>query len=145
MTRRGYRGAGLRIEISPDRIQGEFTTRVAELSGQNLRLCYQCGKCSAGCPMAFVMDLLPNQVIRLVQLGLAEDLEGSETAWLCASCLACSVRCPKGIDIARVMEAVRQLSLRKNIDHVDVSHLAPERLAGLPQIALVSGFRKLTS
>ena len=135
----------MRVEISPDKIQGEFAARVAELSGQNLRLCYQCGKCSAGCPMAFVMDLLPNQVIRLVQLGLAEDLEDSETAWLCASCFACSVRCPKGIDIARVMEAVRQLSLRKNIDHVDVSRLAPERLAGLPQIALVSGFRKLTS
>ena len=94
--------------------------------------------------MAFVMDLLPNQVIRLVQLGLAEDLEESETAWLCASCLACSVRCPKGIDIARVMEAVRQLSLRKSRDHIDVARLTPERIGSLPQIALVSGFRKLT-
>ena len=135
----------MKWELSDKALHSDFRRRVEELSGQNLRLCYQCGKCSAGCPMAFVMDLLPNQVIRLVQLGLAEDLEDSETAWLCASCLACSVRCPKGIDIARVMEAVRQLSLRKNIDHVDVSHLAPERLAGLPQIALVSGFRKLTS
>jgi heterodisulfide reductase subunit C len=135
----------LRVEITPEKINGEFATKVADLSGQNVRLCYQCGKCSAGCPMAFVMDLLPNQVIRLVQLGLAEDLEESETAWLCASCFACSVRCPKGIDIARVMEAVRQLSLRKSRDHVDVASLAPDRLASLPQIALVSGFRKLTS
>ena len=135
----------MRVEISPDRIQGEFATRVTELSGQNIRLCYQCGKCSAGCPMAFVMDLLPNQVIRLVQLGFAEDLEDSATAWLCASCFACSVRCPKGIDIARVMEAIRQLSLRKNVDHVDVPRLAPERVAELPQIALVSAFRKMTS
>ncbi len=95
--------------------------------------------------MTFAMDLLPRQVMRLVQLGLDEGLEVSETPWLCASCLTCSVRCPRGIDVARVMEAVRQLSLRKNVDHVDVSQLTPERLGELPQIALVSGFRKLTS
>ncbi len=95
--------------------------------------------------MTFAMDLLPRQVIRHVQLGLAEDLEDSETPWLCASCYTCSVRCPRGIDIARVMEAVRLLSLRKNVDHVDVSRFPPERLGELPQIALVSGFRKLTS
>ena len=63
------------VEISPDRIQGEFASRVAEISGQNVRLCYQCGMCSAGCPMTFVMDLLPRQVMRLAQLGLAERLE----------------------------------------------------------------------
>ncbi len=133
------------VEISPDKIRGEFAARVAEISGQSVRLCYQCGMCSAGCPMTFVMDPLPRQVMRLVQLGLAEDLEDSETPWLCASCFTCSVRCPRGIDVARVMEAIRQLSLRKNVDHIDVSQLPPERLGGLPQIALVSGFRKFTS
>ncbi len=142
--RHGYRRSGLTVEISPDRIRGEFASRIAEISGQNVRLCYQCGMCSAGCPMTFVMDLLPRQVMRLVQLGLAERLEDSETPWLCASCFTCSVRCPRGIDVARVMEAVRQLSLRKNVDHIDLSQLPPEHLGGLPQIALVSGFRKLT-
>lgn len=133
------------VDISPDRIRGEFAARVAEISGQSVLLCYQCGMCSGGCPMTFAMDLLPRQVMRLVQLGLPEGLEDSETPWLCASCLTCSVRCPRGIDVARVMEAIRQLSLRKNVDHIDVSQLPPERLGGLPQIALVSGFRKFTS
>ena len=134
----------MRVRISPASLRGEFSAKVAELSGQDLALCYQCGKCSAGCPMAFAMDLLPTQALRLVQLGLAEEVAECRTIWLCASCLACTVRCPKGIDIARVMEALRLLSLRKNIDFVSPSELGEEVVAELPQIALVSGFRKLT-
>ncbi len=95
--------------------------------------------------MAFAMDMPPRKVLRLAQLGLAEDLQDADTPWLCASCLSCTVRCPRGIDVARVMEAVRQLSLRKSVDHIDVSRLPPEHRGGLPQIALVSGFRKFTS
>jgi heterodisulfide reductase subunit C len=135
----------MRIDLSRERLQSEFVGRVAEISGQDINLCYQCGKCSAGCPMSFAMDLLPNQIIRAVQLGLEEDLASSRTVWLCASCLTCSVRCPKGIDIARVMDAVRQVTLRKSVDYVDPAQMEPEAIADLPQIALVSGFRKLTS
>lgn len=135
----------MRVRISPASLRSEFSAKVAELSGQNLALCYQCGKCSAGCPMAFAMDLLPNQVMRLVQLGLAEEAAECRTIWLCASCLVCTVRCPKGVDIARVMEALRLLSLRRNVDFVCLSEMSPDTIAELPQIALVSGFRKLTS
>ena len=134
----------MRVKLSRSRLRSEFCARVAELSGQDLNLCYQCGKCSAGCPMSFAMDLLPNQVMRLVQLGLDEDIASCKTIWLCASCLACTVRCPKGVDIARVMEALRLLSLRKNIDFVSPSQMSQEAIAELPQIALVSGFRKFT-
>ena len=135
----------MRVQISSKGVQGEFVKRVAELSGQNLNLCYQCGKCSAGCPMSFAMDLLPNQIMRLVQLGLEDDIGKSRTIWLCASCLTCTVRCPKGVDISRVMEALRLITLRKNVDFVEPSKIPPEIIAELPQIALVSGFRKLTS
>ena len=135
----------MRVRISAKDVQGEFVKRVAELSGQNLNLCYQCGKCSAGCPMSFAMDFLPNQIMRLVQLGLEEDIGNSRTIWLCASCLTCTVRCPKGVDISRVMEALRLITLRKNKDFVELSGIPPETIAELPQIALVSGFRKLTS
>jgi heterodisulfide reductase subunit C2 len=135
----------MRVKISATGVQGEFVKKVAGLSGQNLNLCYQCGKCSAGCPMSFAMDLLPNQVMRLVQLGLEEDIANSKTVWLCASCLTCAVRCPKGVDISRVMEALRLITLRKNQDFVALSKMPPETIAEMPQIALVSGFRKLTS
>ena len=135
----------MRIEISSPRIHSEFVKKVSEISEQNLNLCYQCGKCSAGCPMSFAMDLLPNQIMRLVQLGMEEDIANSKTIWLCASCFTCTVRCPKGVDISRVMEALRVIALRKNFDFVELSEITPETIAELPQIALVSAFRKLTS
>jgi len=135
----------MRIEISPRRLQSEFVKKVEEISGQALPSCYQCGKCSAGCPMSFAMDLLPNQIVRLVQLGLEEDIANSKTIWLCASCLTCSIRCPRGVDLARIMEALRLITLRKNINYVEPSRIPQETIADLPQLALVSSFRKLTS
>ena len=134
----------MRVQLSTKGVQGEFVRKVAELSGQNLNLCYQCGKCSAGCPMSHAMDFLPNQIMRLIQLGLKGEIGKSNTIWLCASCLTCAVRCPKGVDISRVMEALRLMTLRKNIDFVEPSKIPPETIAEIPQIALVSGFRKLT-
>ena len=135
----------MRVEISPQRIHSDFVKRVEEISGQSLLSCYQCGKCSAGCPMAFAMDLLPNQVIRLVQMGLEEDIASCKAIWICASCLTCSVRCPRGVDLARVMEALRLITLRKNVDYVELSKIPAPDLTELPQIALVSSFRKLTA
>jgi heterodisulfide reductase subunit C len=134
----------MRVELSSKKLRSNFVKKVAELSGQNLNLCYQCGKCSAGCPMGFAMDILPNQVIRLIQLGLEEDLTTSKTVWLCASCLTCTARCPRGVDLSRVMEAVRLLTLRKNKNYVEPSKMSRDTIADLPQIAMVSAFRKLT-
>jgi len=134
----------MRTELSSKKVRSGFVKKVQELSGQKINLCYQCGKCSAGCPMAAAMDLLPNQVMRLVQLGLDEDIANSKTVWLCASCLTCTARCPKGVDLSKVMEALRLLTLRKNKNYVEPSQMPREEIADLPQIAMVSGFRKLT-
>jgi len=134
----------MRTELSLKKVRSGFVKKVQELSGQKINLCYQCGKCSAGCPMAAAMDLLPNQVMRLVQLGLDEDIANSKTVWLCASCLTCTARCPKGVDLSKVMEALRLLTLRKNKNYVEPSQMPREEIADLPQIAMVSGFRKLT-
>jgi heterodisulfide reductase subunit C len=135
----------MRTYISRKKIRDDFVRKVEELSGQNLLVCYQCGKCSAGCPQVGQMDILPNQVIRLAQLGQKEDLVGSKTIWLCASCLTCNVRCPKGVKIAEVMEAIRQIVLRKRQDHLHIEKLADEQLESLPPIALIASFRKATS
>ncbi len=121
-------------------LSAQFARRVEELSGQSPYRCYQCGKCGAGCPFADSMDILPNQMLRLVQLGDEKVLEAG-APWSCASCLACEVRCPRGVDIAKVMEAVRLLSLRKGETPVAIGRALPERL---PQIALVGISRKMT-
>ena len=88
------------------------------------------------------MDLLPSQIIRLIQLGQFSDVLNSKTIWLCASCFSCSARCPKGVDLAKVMEALRLLLLRKSSNYVELSELDIDE--NLPQIALVSNFRKMT-
>jgi len=121
-----------------------FKDRVTELSGENVDLCFQCGACSSGCPMTQEMDYLPSKIIRMVQLGLEEALE-SKTIWVCTTCFNCEVRCPRGIDIANVMEALRQLVLRKKYNRVNLDELSPEELRDLPQIAIVSNQRKLTA
>ena len=135
----------MRVELSSKKIHSDFVKKVEEISGETLPSCYQCGKCSAGCPMSSAMDLMPNQIIRLVQLGLEDDIANSKTIWLCASCLTCAVRCPRGVDLAKIMEALRLLTLRKNIDRVNISEIPRETVAELPQLALVGSFRKLTA
>jgi heterodisulfide reductase subunit C len=127
------------------KIRNEFVEKIEDLSGEDLSLCYQCGRCSGGCPSSPFMDLLPNQVIRLAQLGRKEELLNCETIWLCASCFTCVVRCPKGFDLAKLMETLRLMLLRQNIDHVEPKKIPEEERAALPQVALVSNFRKTTS
>jgi len=84
--------------------------RVERLAHTRVRDCYQCGKCSAGCPMAEHYDLLPNQLIRLVPLGRVDRAIESEAIWLCVSCMTCTTRCPKSVDCAGVLDALRQIS-----------------------------------
>ena len=134
----------MRVGLSIRKTRGEFIARVEEISGQEILACNQCGKCSAGCPAAMAMDLLPSHVIRLVQLGLEEAL-ASETIWLCASCLTCLSRCPKGVDLPRVMEALRQLVLRKEGDRLELSTLPADFLSDVPQLAIIAGSRKYLS
>jgi heterodisulfide reductase subunit C len=126
-------------------LKDRFITKVEELSGQTISACYQCGRCSGGCPSASFMDLLPNQIMRLTQLGRTGDVLNCRTIWLCASCFTCVIRCPKGVDLARVMEAFRQILLRRNVDYLEPLKIEVKERVNLPQIALVSSFRKLTA
>ncbi|TES85529.1 MAG: disulfide reductase [Candidatus Aminicenantes bacterium] len=135
----------MRINISKRKIKDPFVGKVEELSGQNLLACYQCGKCSAGCPAVSEMDILPNQIIRYAQLGFKDELMRSKSIWICASCFTCNARCPKGINIAEVIEAIRQILLRKSEDHLKVKKLSAAEKGDVPPIAIISSMRKFTS
>lgn len=81
----------------------------------------------------------------MAHFGMKDDILKANTAWFCLACQTCYVRCPRGIDIPRVMEALRQLKLRQNDNYVNPNEIAEEAMKQLPQIALVSCFRKHTS
>jgi heterodisulfide reductase subunit C len=119
--------------------------KINKLSGENVKLCMQCGTCTAACPMAEEMDFFPRKVMHLSQFGMLNLMEDINTYWKCASCHSCSVRCPRGIDIAKVMEALRQLVLRTSQNYIEPSQMSAEQIKEVPQIAMVAGFRKLTS
>jgi heterodisulfide reductase subunit C len=121
----------------------EFLDKIEELSGETVTLCEQCGTCSGSCPMVAEMDITPSQMMRMVQLG-QEDVLGSKAMWVCASCFTCTVRCPRGLDPSKVAEALRQVKLRKVIDQIDLKDIPEDERKRLPQIALVSSFRKFT-
>lgn len=134
----------MKAELTRETLHSDLVRRVEEISGQNLLACYQCGRCSAGCPSAGVMDLLPNQVIRLVQLGLVREAMASQTIWFCAACLACEARCPKGVELPRVMEALRELVMERGNDYIPPGSIAPQSFDEWPQQAFIGGFRKYT-
>lgn len=77
--------------------------------------CYQCGKCSAGCPVASEMDLLPHQLVRLAVLGQVGPIIESKSFWLCLTCHTCGARCPNGIDVPTLLDPIRHEVLRKKI------------------------------
>ncbi len=131
--------------LRKEEVDGAEVRRIEDLSGQDLFACYQCGKCSAGCPLGSFMDLLPHMVIRLLQMGLVAEVLEASSPWLCACCEMCATRCPRGVDVTKVMEAVRLQTLRENRDRVHPTVLPKEKLLELPQIALVGNFRKLTA
>ena len=135
----------MRVTISKNKVRNNFVKKIEELSGQNLLACYQCGKCSAGCPAAKAMDILPNQIIRYAQLGFKDDLLSCNAIWMCASCLTCNSRCPKGINIAEIIEALRQYLLRQRKDHVDINEVSDKEMDILPPIAIISSLRKYTT
>jgi heterodisulfide reductase subunit C len=132
-------------KISAKTVKGELAAKVKELSGEDPNMCFQCGLCAGSCPMTGEMDIYTRKVMHMLQLGLAEEVLTRKMAFLCASCHACQVRCPRGIDIPKVVEALRLLTLRKNINFVEPAKIPAERIKEMPQAALVAGFRKFTA
>jgi len=89
-----------------------FVDKVIEESGQDIRQCYQCAKCSGGCPGAYAMDYPPSQIMRMLALGMKDKVLKSRTIWVCMGCNTCTTRCIRNIDIARVMDTLRQEAVK---------------------------------
>src|SRR4030066_2304510 len=92
-----------------------FRKQVEELGGQKVSACFQCEKCTNGCPLVFAMDIVPHKLIRSVHLGLKDEVLNSDTIWVCASCETCTTRCPNGIDIARLMDTLKEIALQEGV------------------------------
>ena len=102
-----------------------LAAKIAKAAGVNPWECYQCGKCSAGCPMAHAMDLQSRQIVRCIQLGDMDTLLSSKAIWLCATCHACVDRCPNDINIPGLVENARYEAKARGIcavKEVDVFH-----------------------
>ena len=124
----------------------EFLERIKELSGEDINKCYQCGKCSAGCPAVNNMSILPNMIIRRLQLGQMDKILREEAIWKCASCMTCWSRCPRGVNLCNIMEALRSVYMEnKNNGHKEsYSEISISISKTAPQQAIVSRFRKYT-
>ncbi len=101
------------FEIRGESVNSPFIKAIIKNTGSDIRLCYQCHKCSTGCPLHFALEDQPSTLIHAIALGLKERVITSHTPWLCASCKTCSTRCPQGIDVAKVMDEVRKVALRE--------------------------------
>ncbi len=88
----------------------DFVNQVEEESGQQLNLCYQCGKCTAGCPYTDEYDISVSQIMRLTQAGQKDKVLQAKSLWLCATCESCTARCPNKIDVARIMDVLRHMA-----------------------------------
>ena len=93
----------------------EVAEKAALGCGVNVMDCYQCMKCSCGCPMLGDTDLPPHMIVKLAQLGQWEKLLRSRTIWMCVGCETCVTRCPNQVDIARMMDVLRQMAIEEGV------------------------------
>ena len=123
----------------------ELTETINRISGVNARKCMKCGKCSGTCPAFDEMDYHPHQFVYMVEKGRVTELLESKSLWNCLSCFACVERCPRGVEPANIIEAIRLSVIRKAGENHLAADVIPELLnEELPQQAIVSAFRKYT-
>ena len=123
----------------------ETAAKIVEISGVNTRKCMKCGKCSATCPAYGEMEYRPHQFVYMVENGEIDKLFSSESVWKCLTCFACVERCQRGVEPAKLVEAVRLSVIRRQGENHMRADDVPEMLdEDIPQQALVSAFRKYT-
>ncbi len=116
---------------------------VLRMSGVDPGKCMTCGKCSGTCPAYDEMEYHPHQFVSMVKKGNIEPLMRSESLWQCLSCFACMERCPRGVEPAKLIEAVRLLVIReKGGNHLNAQEIPGKLDENMPQQAITSAFRK---
>ena len=116
---------------------------IKRISGVNPRKCMKCGKCTASCPAYDEMEYHPHQFVDMVENGRIDELMESKGIYMCLSCFACVERCPRNVEPAKLIEAVRLAVIRQQ----GKDHLKPENIPqilddDMPQQAITSAFRK---
>jgi len=103
------------------------TDRIRGVEGLDAELCFSCRKCSSGCPVADDMELAPHQLVGLAAAGLETEALRSSGIWLCTSCQTCTTRCPNGVDVAGVIDALKQRAAASGVKPGDGRMLAFHR------------------
>jgi heterodisulfide reductase subunit C len=105
----------LETMTSVGKVDSSFLEEVKKRSREDLSLCYQCLKCTAGCPTAPYMDVRPNNIIRMIQMGRKKEVLESSAIWFCVYCQTCGTRCPNEIHIGVLMDALREMAMEEGI------------------------------
>ena len=117
--------------------------QILRISGAAVQKCMRCGKCSATCPSYDEMEFHPHEFVYMVEKGNIEPLMESKSIYKCLSCFACVERCPRGVEPANVIEAVRLMKIRQQgANHMTANDVPALLDEDLPQQAIVSAFRK---
>jgi len=109
----------VREPLRTTQLDPKFKFEVAQMpGGESIKYCFQCGKCTATCPIRrFEPTYKPTHIVRATLLGLRETVLTSDVIWLCASCYSCTERCPQGVRLTDVMRAIRNLAVREGHVH----------------------------
>ncbi len=103
-------------EILPESRDSAFRDLILKTPvGEKLPTCMQCGICAGSCPVSHEMDYTPRQLVRMIQLGLKQEVLNSNTLWLCTTCFSCSVRCPRGIRPTELMETLKPIAIAEGV------------------------------
>jgi heterodisulfide reductase subunit C len=146
----------MHTELNDETLNLNLKHKIKKDIGEDIMLCYQCGKCTAGCPLNDEMDISPNQLLRMLQTEVP-DLEKkvlkSLTIWLCLSCEICFSRCPKTVDLPKIMDYLRSESMRQNSVNKSASDIVAfhksflstvKSFGRLYEIGLVAGYKART-
>jgi heterodisulfide reductase subunit C len=123
------------LDKKESELRATFLYQVSNIpGGDKIKKCIQCGTCSGSCPVSYTMDIPPREIIALFRAGDLESIFNSRTIWICASCYACTVRCPMGIKVTDILYALKRMAMEKD--------LFPKKL---PVFALSKSFVTMTN